>query len=346
MIHSSRGVAAIAVAATLALGLTACGTETTGTGTQQNAAASSTPGDQSTGASTGWPRTVESEKGEVTLNAQPQRIVSTSPTLTGGLLAVGAPVVATATTMPNTDVSDDQGFFSQWGPVAKERGVEAAYETSSPSVEKVAAQQPDLIVVAATGGDSALDIYDQLAQVAPTIVIDGSDKSWVEVAEQIGVATGHEAEAAEVAQKYDERVAEVKEAITLPDGTASPLINFDDGSGAAALTPESAHGRLLTSLGFELAPIPESVTGTTSMGERSDIVELSTENVVKGLPGDTWIVFAPGAKTEEVITTNPAYSAAPAVKNDAVAYLGADTFRLDYYSSMNALDQLEKHFTQ
>ncbi|WP_168583293.1 Fe2+-enterobactin ABC transporter substrate-binding protein [Gephyromycinifex aptenodytis] len=349
MQHSPRGHATVAAALTLALclGMSACGTqESPQSATPQSAAtASNAPATDAT-TTTGWPRTVKSDKGDVTLEAQPQRIVSTSPTLTGPLLAVGAPVIATAATKPNTDVSDDQGFFSQWGPIAKERGVKVAYDTAAPSAEKVAALQPDLIVVAATGGDSALDLYNQLAKIAPTIVINGSNKSWLEVTEQLGQATGHEDKAAEVKKAYETRLQEVKAKIKLPEGTVSPFVNFDDGSGAAAFTPQSAHGRLLTDLGFTLAPIPESVTGTTSMGKRDDIVELSTENVVKGLAGDTWIVFAPGAKTKEVITTNPAYNAAPAVKKGQVVYMGPETFRLDYYAAMACLDQLEKHFAQ
>ncbi|HBQ31420.1 MAG TPA: Fe2+-enterobactin ABC transporter substrate-binding protein, partial [Ochrobactrum anthropi] len=39
-----------------------------------------------------WPRTVEHEAGEITLKAKPVRIVSTTPSITGILLAMGAPL--------------------------------------------------------------------------------------------------------------------------------------------------------------------------------------------------------------------------------------------------------------
>src|SRR3546814_7684230 len=55
-----------------------------------------------------WPRTVETPKGPVEITSKPERIVSTSVTLTGTLLSIDAPVVATASTGPNTDVSDAQ----------------------------------------------------------------------------------------------------------------------------------------------------------------------------------------------------------------------------------------------
>ncbi|MDU7867197.1 MAG: Fe2+-enterobactin ABC transporter substrate-binding protein, partial [Pantoea sp.] len=45
-------------------------------------------------AQNGWPRTVAGAKGSVTLSQAPTRIVSTSVTLTGSLLAIDAPVIA------------------------------------------------------------------------------------------------------------------------------------------------------------------------------------------------------------------------------------------------------------
>ncbi len=47
-----------------------------------------------------WPRTVETADGPVTLETQPERIVSTSVTLTGSLLALDAPLVGTGAQPP------------------------------------------------------------------------------------------------------------------------------------------------------------------------------------------------------------------------------------------------------
>ena len=51
---------------------------------------------------------------EVHAGKPPQRIVSTSVTITGTLLAIDAPVVASGATSPNPLVADKQGFFTQW----------------------------------------------------------------------------------------------------------------------------------------------------------------------------------------------------------------------------------------
>ncbi len=59
-----------------------------------------------------WPRQITDSRGTHTLESQPQRIVSTSVTLTGSLLAIDAPVIASGATTPNNRVADDQGFYA------------------------------------------------------------------------------------------------------------------------------------------------------------------------------------------------------------------------------------------
>lgn len=64
----------------------------------------------------------------------------------------------------------------QWGDIAKQRKVARLY-IGEPSAEAVAAQMPDLILISATGGDSALALYDQLSAIAPTLIINYDDKA-------------------------------------------------------------------------------------------------------------------------------------------------------------------------
>ena len=124
-----------------------------------------------------WPRQITDSRGSHTLESQPLRIVSTSVTLTGSLLAIDAPVVASGATTPNNRVADGQGFLRQWSDVAKARKLSRLY-IGEPSAEAVAAQMPDLILISATGGDSAMTLYDQLSTIAPTLIINYDDKSW------------------------------------------------------------------------------------------------------------------------------------------------------------------------
>ncbi|MDO4927829.1 MAG: Fe2+-enterobactin ABC transporter substrate-binding protein [Corynebacterium sp.] len=293
-----------------------------------------------------WPRTVETDDGELTLESQPERIVSTSTALTGAMLAVGAPVVASAATSPNVpDLSDDQGFFLQWSEEAKTAGVEKLWENATPEVELVVDYDPDLIVVSKNSGDSVFDQVDQLEQIAPVLVVDYSDRSWQEVTTMVAVATGHEAQAEEVIADFDAKVDAAAAAINVPDAAVSPFIVFGDGSGAAALTEEAPQSQVLERLGFELTEIPDEVKGNTEMGaDRGDMVNLSLENIQAGLPGTVWIVIAGDETSREVIESEPAFNTSLAVENDQVYYTPGETFRLDYFSAVMLLDSIQEQF--
>lgn len=66
----------------------------------------------SSGHAADWPRQVTDSRGTHTLEHKPQRIVSTSVTLTGSLLAIDAPVIASGATTPNNRIGDAQGFYA------------------------------------------------------------------------------------------------------------------------------------------------------------------------------------------------------------------------------------------
>ncbi|MEE3651298.1 MULTISPECIES: Fe2+-enterobactin ABC transporter substrate-binding protein [unclassified Brenneria] len=291
----------------------------------------------------GWPRQIQTLDGTLTLKAPPQRIVSTSVTVTGTLLAIDAPVIASSATSPGSRVSDSQGFLRQWGDVALERKVKKTYETK-PNAEAIANEAPDLIVVAATGGDSALALRQQLSAIAPVLVVNYDDKSWQELASQLGYATGREEQARAVIAKFDDRLNAVKQRLQLPPQPVSAFVWREDGKGANLWTIDSAQGQLLKQLGFELAAVPDAVRGNHSMGMRKDLVQLSGEKMADGLNGNTYLLFSTDEESIEPLLANPFVAHLPAVRDRQVYAMGNDTFRLDYYSASNMLDRLEKYF--
>ncbi|NDL63838.1 Fe2+-enterobactin ABC transporter substrate-binding protein [Acerihabitans arboris] len=296
-------------------------------------------------AESGWPRQVAGTRGAITLERAPQRIVSTSVTLTGTLLAIGAPVVASGATTPNNRVADEQGFFRQWAGVAKQRGVRRLY-IGEPDAEAIAGQNPDLIIIAATGGDSALRLYDQLSPLAPTLVVNYDDKSWQDLARELGQATGHEAQALAIITQFDVRQQALKQRLALPPQPVSALVYQPDGKAANLWTADSSQGQLLRQLGFQLAEPPKSLSGGQSMGKRKDIVQLSGENLATGLNGQTFLLFANDDANARALLANPFLAHLPAVQNHRVYALGNDTFRLDYYSASNVLARLEQLFVK
>lgn len=126
----------------------------------------------------GWPRTFLNADGSTTtLNAPAKRILSTSVSITGTLLAVDAPVIASATTT-NGD------YFAQWRAVAEQRGVERLWPAGSVDLEMAYAFEPDLIIVSLGGADSALGQLNELRQIAPTVVLDYGGQNWQQLAEK------------------------------------------------------------------------------------------------------------------------------------------------------------------
>ncbi|CRY57087.1 iron-enterobactin transporter periplasmic binding protein [Yersinia intermedia] len=290
-----------------------------------------------------WTRTVETAKGPVTLTQQPKRIVSTSITITGTLLAIDAPIIASGATVPNTTVADNQGFFTQWSEIAKAKQLVPMYQTE-PNAEAVAGMNPDLIIISATGGDSALKLYEQLSAIAPTLVINYDDKSWQELAILLGHATGHESDAQQVVDQFAHRLDEVKQNITLPPQPTSAFVYQATTSTANLWTENSAQGKLLQQLGFTLADIPAAVKGNTSMGHRKDIVQLGGEKLAEGLNGETILLFSGGQPAVDALKQNQFLAHTPAVEHNRVYAVGYDTFRLDYYSASNLLARIEGAF--
>ncbi|MCM7570780.1 Fe2+-enterobactin ABC transporter substrate-binding protein [Enterobacter roggenkampii] len=290
-----------------------------------------------------WPRQVTDSRGVHTLEHKPTRIVSTSVTLTGSLLAIDAPVVASGATTPNNRVADVQGFLRQWGDMAKQRKVARLY-IGEPSAEAVAAQMPDLILISATGGDSALALYDQLSAIAPTLIINYDDKSWQALLTQLGAITGHEKQAAERIAAFDKQLAQVKQQMTLPPQPVNAIVYTAAAHSANLWTAESAQGKLLHQLGFTLADLPAGLQTSTSQGKRHDIIQLGGENLATGLNGEGLFVFAGDEKDVAAIYANPLLAHLPSVKNKRVWALGTETFRLDYYSAMLVLQRLNAMF--
>ncbi|WP_402463432.1 Fe2+-enterobactin ABC transporter substrate-binding protein [Isoptericola aurantiacus] len=327
--------AALVGAAALTLGLAACGADEPAADPAGSADSTADAGE--------WPRTVEHEAGSTELEAAPERIVSTSITLTGTLLAIDAPVVASAATTASDDgLTDANGFFTQWADVAAERGVEVAYPDLELDLEAVIAADPDLIVASSTGADATIEAYDQLSEIAPTIVVDYSDKSWQEVATYLGDATGLADQAEATIAEYDSYVADAAASITVPEGETNLVVYNGSTEDAAIGKPGGPHAEILTALGFDVVGVPDDVD--TAEGAREDWAFVSIENTVEHLTAPTVLVVFGDEDTAEDLRTEPLFASAPAVTDGVIEPLGVTSFRIDYYSALGVVDAVTEAF--
>ncbi|WP_167149152.1 Fe2+-enterobactin ABC transporter substrate-binding protein [Actinomyces sp. ZJ308] len=338
-----QGLVAV-VAMVLSTGLAACGSSgsTSSSTTAASAGASGAASAQAT-----WPVTIKGDDGvDVEITSEPKSIVSTSVTLTGSLLAIDAPVVASTPAKQKDEKTDDNGFFTQWSKQATDKGVKAIDGTEDNLAQTVAGDNPDLIIVAKTGQDSAVKVVDSLRQLeVPVLVIDYGSHSWQDVTKTLGQATGRQAKADSVIQDYNTKAEKAKSAISVPQGSTSVFTVPGDGTkGANAFTEEAPQVQLLKDLGFTIAAVPDSVKGDQSMGERKDIVQLSPENVQAGLTGDNWVVIAANETAKTAVTSNETFSSAAPVTGGKVQYMPPSSFRLDYYSALEMLDAVQKAY--
>ncbi|TFH87420.1 Fe2+-enterobactin ABC transporter substrate-binding protein [Billgrantia azerbaijanica] len=292
---------------------------------------------QEADATSGWPRTVINADGSrTTIPDRPQRILSTSVTITGTLLAINAPLVATATTTSGH-------FFAQWEAIAQARGVEKLWPAGSVDLEAAYAVGPDLIVVAAGGADSALAQVEQLRLIAPTIVLDYGGLTWQELATRLGEATGLEARVAEKLATFDAYLAESRARIAVPPGRANIVSYNGPGAVNPIATSDGVHGRLLTALGFTLESPSQEWHGDAN--PISGFVRAQYEHLTE-LTAPTTFLLSAGDDRAEAFRRDPVLANLPSVRSGQVYGLGVNSFRIDFFSAREIVDGIVARFAR
>lgn len=284
-----------------------------------------------------WPTTFVNSDGTTTvIKTKPQRVLSTSVSITGTLLAIDAPVIASAS-------AANHQFFAQWQSVAQQRGVIDVWPAGSVDIEMAYAMQPDLIIVSSSGADSARAQIAQLQQVAPTIVLDYSKQTWQDLAVRLGQALGLEQQVAAKIGQFNAYLKRSKEAMQLPEGRAN-IISYQ---GAGALNPiataQGSHGQLLSQLGFDIEqPNPE---WQTALDHRQDFIRSHYEHLTQLRAQTTFLLTRDDDQVGDFLS-DPVLANLPSVKAKQVYGLGKHSFRIDYYSAHEIVDHLVERFGQ
>lgn len=141
----------------------------------------------------GYPVTIAHGTGSVTLEARPEAIVSLSPTATEILFALGAGNQVTAV--------DSQSNFPEEAPITD-------LSAFSPSVEAIAAFDPDLVVMSFDPGD----IESGLTALGIPVVVQFSalslDDAYAQI-EALGAASGHVGAATEIVSEMKATIMEL-----------------------------------------------------------------------------------------------------------------------------------------
>jgi iron complex transport system substrate-binding protein len=287
-------------------------------------------------ADTGWPRNIPNADGShTTLNAKPTRILSTSVTLAGSLLAIDAPLVATATTVRGD-------FFGQWQHIAQERGVEKLWRAGAVDLEAVWAYAPDLIVVSVTGADSVLAQRAALEEIAPVLVFDYGAVGWEELAKFLGQAIGHEAEAEALLNLFTTELQTMRTQLELPTGMTNIISYNGPGAPNPVATANGVHGRLLTALGFKLED-PQRSWQSKNAPPAADFIRAAYEHLTE-LKAETTFVLSGTDEDAQRLLADPILGNMPSVQLEQVYGLGRNSFRVDYYSASEIISGIATRF--
>src|SRR5689334_14351123 len=156
--------------------LAACGGGSSGSTTTTAAGAGASSSASASAQAATYPVTVTGDNGQVTIPAQPKKIVSLAPADTEILYAIGAG--------PQVVAVDDQSDYPQGVPTTKLSGYK-------PNAEAIAGYAPDLVVL--SGDDNGVVAALTKLKI-PALVLGAPktlDASYTEYA-TLGKATGHE----------------------------------------------------------------------------------------------------------------------------------------------------------
>lgn len=285
----------------------------------------------------GWPRTFQNADGTSTvIPSQPTRVLSTAVSVTGTLLAIDAPVIGSGS-------AANGRFFAQYAALADERGVVNVWPAGSVDLEAAYAVEPDLIVVAVSGADSAVAQLAELQQVAPTILVDYGSQTWQSLATQLATALGSEEQTAAFLAGYDQHVAEVAASLSLPAGTAN-IVSFNGpGTANPIARVGGAHASLLEALGFSVEdPNP---AWHTQANLRGDFVWAPFENLID-LTSETTFLLSRAEDNVADFVDHIILGALPSVRAGQVYGLGLNSFRIDYFSSLEIVESVKARFGQ
>ncbi|MGO3325387.1 ABC transporter substrate-binding protein [Gordonia sp. (in: high G+C Gram-positive bacteria)] len=292
----------------------------------------------------GSERVVPTINGDVTIPAEPERVVVLNYALAGYLYDLDVPVVAVT-----TESTDEKGAFAkQWADHAEEEGtVLLPWSADGFDMEAILEQDPDLIVAGGIGFPfkHATTAYDELTKIAPTVIVGDDLTEWQSQYEFIADKVfGKPKVFHDAVATYDARIDEVKNNIAVPDGDSVFLSMLPDGR-AYVLIEDRGLPKEFAKVGFRPAPL--FATGRyepyTTDG---DSFELSTEQIGQILTQPT--LFAAGFNADVTsiaqMRKQPIWAALPAFQKNQAYDLPYWTQRSDFNESMETLDIIEDTF--
>lgn len=231
----------------------------------------------------------------------PERIVSLSPTHTEILFAIGAGDQLVA-------VDDFSNFPAE--------ALELPNELSGfePNIEAIAGFEPDLVVLSGDGAVAQLDELGIATWVGPAA--SSFDDTYTQI-EQLGAATGHVGDAAELVSSMQTRIDEL---VANAPETETPLTYFHE------LSPDLFSTTSDTFIGqqYELLGLV-NIAGSSADTDGNQFPQLNAETIIAANPD---LIFLADTKcceeTADTVAARDGWDAIAAVQNGNVIEMDDD----------------------
>ncbi|UFS93048.1 ABC transporter substrate-binding protein [Nocardia huaxiensis] len=290
-------------------------------------------------------REVQTEKGAITVPADPQRIVVLNGSLAGYLYDLGAKVKAADPRVLGVTLKPGE-FPSAWSADAQAQGTVVVPSGDNLNLEFIAAQQPDLIIGGGQGypGQQTIDSYDKLTAIAPTVLISAKLTNWQDMLKAVADGVNQSAKVDGLISKYNDKVEQVKASIKVPQGAVSVYQSRKDNK-PTLIAPVTPLAGLLTEVGFTVDDKVEAKAGNPTRAAAADWVVFSPEllTTVVDAPG-LFVITLDGGRTIDQLKTDPIMAKLPAFQAGKVYELPATSQRPDYRNAMATLDLLGERF--
>lgn len=181
-------------------------------------------------------RKVETVKGEVEIPANPKKIVDISGS-SEELVLLGHNVVGTS----NVDSYDTSNVPSYMKDKLGDAKVVGHSMMETADVEAILACEPDLIIMSTRQEQ----IYDELKEIAPTVMLEDQSNDWEEKLKDIAKLFGQEEEAQKWLDAYYEKAEKLGEEIKKANGEDTTYLTVLASSGSFMVFSEGGIGTVL-----------------------------------------------------------------------------------------------------
>lgn len=191
-------------------------------------------------------RTVKHAMGETKIPSQPKRVVALDQSFVDAVLTLQTPVVGYTTYR-----AIDAKLPDYLGPALQTYGKEATPvgTLEEPSLEKIMALKPDLILSAKVRHEK---LYDKLSKIAPTVFSESTGAIWKDNLRLVAQALGKEDVAESALTAYQERAARIGAAIKEKEGELPTIsiVRFAGEPTVRLYVENSYSGHVMKDVGF------------------------------------------------------------------------------------------------